>query len=387
VEQIMKITRAIGMMATLATLAVTLSATAFADDAGWYVGFNAGQSRATIDDARITSGLLGEGLTTTSISDDNSHFGFKVFGGYEFNRYFALEGGYFNLGQFGFTADTIPAGSLRGDIKLQGANIDLVGSVPLGDKFSLFARAGLNYAEAKDSFSGTGSVAVLNPSPSKSAANYKFGVGAEYDFTRSVGMRVEAERYRIDDAVGNKGDIDLFSVGLVFRFGRTEPPPPPVVARAPVVAPVAAPPPPPPPPPAPPVRIKVSFSADSLFDFAKDTVRPAGKQALDAFAAQIKGSQFDVITVTGYTDRIGSHAYNMDLSTRRAEAVKSYLVETAGIPADKVTARGADGDAPVTKPDECRGQQRTAKLIACLQPDRRVDVEVVGSRLQAAPNN
>jgi OOP family OmpA-OmpF porin len=387
----MKIAHAIGMTAALATLAVTLSPTAFADDAndaGWYLGFNAGQSRATIDDARITAGLLGDGFTTTSISDDNTHFGFKVFGGYEFNRYFALEGGYFNLGQFGFTADTIPAGSLRGDIKLQGGNIDLVGSLPLGDKFSLFARAGLNYAEAKDSFSGTGSVIVIDPSPQKSAANYKFGAGAEYDVTRSVGIRIEAERYRIDDAVGNKGDIDLFSVGLVYKFGRTAPPPP-VVTPVPIAAaPVAAPPPPPPPPPpAPPIRTRVSFSADSLFDFAKATVRPAGKQALDDFAAQLKGAQFEVITVTGYTDRIGSHAYNIDLSTRRAEAVKSYLVETAGIRADKITARGADGDAPVTKPDECRGQQRTPKLIACLQPDRRVDVEVVGSRLQATPNN
>src|SRR5580700_4120950 len=184
----MKIAQAIGMLATVATLAVSLSPTAFADDgndAGWYLGVNAGQSRATLDDARITAGLLSGGLTTTSISDDNSHLGFKVFGGYAFNRYFALEGGYFDLGQFGFTANTTPAGSLRGDIKLKGGNIDLVGSVPLGDKFSLFARAGLNYAEAKDSFRGTGLVGVLNPSPQKSAANYKFGVGAEYDFTRA----------------------------------------------------------------------------------------------------------------------------------------------------------------------------------------------------------
>ena len=91
------------------------------------------------------------------------------------------------------------------------------------------------------------------------------------------------------------------------------------------------------------------------------------------------------ITVTGYTDRIGSHEYNLKLSARRAETVKSYLVEIAGIPADKVTAQGADGSDPVTKPDECPGQKRTPQLIACLQPDRRVDVEVVGSRLQAAP--
>jgi OmpA-OmpF porin, OOP family len=116
-------------------------------------------------------------------------------------------------------------------------------------------------------------------------------------------------------------------------------------------------------------------------------VKPAGRAALDAFAAQSKGSRFDVITVTGYTDRIGSHEYNMKLSARRAESVKSYLVENAGIPADKVTTRGADGEDPVTKPDECPGSRRTPELIACLQPDRRVDVEVVGTRLEAAPNN
>jgi OOP family OmpA-OmpF porin len=116
---------------------------------------------------------------------------------------------------------------------------------------------------------------------------------------------------------------------------------------------------------------------DSLFDFGKDTLRPAGKEALDAFAAQLRGAKFDVITVTGYTDRIGSHAYNLSLSTRRAEAVKSYLVETAGIPADGITARGADGSEPARKPDEWRGQQRTPKLNGWPQADRRVDVEVV----------
>jgi len=376
------------MMATLAACAVACSPTTFAaDDAGWYAGFNAGQSRAKIGDGRIVNDLLEDGFTTTSISDDNHHFGFKVFGGYEFNRFLALETGYFDLGRFGFAAHTTPVGSLRGDIKINGANLDLVGSVPIGEQFSLFARAGLNYAQAKDSFVGTGSVAVIDRSPHKWNPDYKFGFGAEYDFTRSLGMRIEAERYRIDDAVGNKGDVDLYSAGLVFRFGRAAPPPP--LARAVVPEPVAAAPepPPPPPPPPPPVRKRVSFSADSLFDFGKETVKPAGKLALDRFAAELKGAQFDVITVTGYTDRIGSQAYNMKLSARRAQTVKSYLVESAGIPEDKVTARGADGDSPVTKPEECPGRTRTPKLIACLQPDRRVDVEVVGTKLQAAPNN
>ncbi|MEA3196672.1 MAG: OmpA-OmpF porin, family, partial [Gammaproteobacteria bacterium] len=99
----MKIVRALGMMPILAVLGVTSSPTAFADDAGWYAGFNGGQSRAKIADGRIADGLLGDGFTTTSISNEDHHLGFKLFGGYEFNRYFALEGGYFDLGRFGFT--------------------------------------------------------------------------------------------------------------------------------------------------------------------------------------------------------------------------------------------------------------------------------------------
>jgi len=124
----------------------------------------------------------------------------------------------------------------------------------------------------------------------------------------------------------------------------------------------------------------VTFSADSLFDFGKATVRPAGKQTLDKFAADLKGANFDVITATGHTDRIGSRAANMALSKRRAEAVRTYLVESGGIPANKITAQGKGPSEPVTKPAECKGSTANKQLIACLQPDRRVEVEVSGTR-------
>jgi OOP family OmpA-OmpF porin len=70
----------------------------------------------------------------------------------------------------------------------------------------------------------------------------------------------------------------------------------------------------------------------------------------------------------------------MKLSTRRAEAVRDYLVETIGIPADKVTAIGVGGSQHMTKPSECKGKKATNKLITCLAPDRRVEVEVVATR-------
>ncbi|HEY5580703.1 MAG TPA: OmpA family protein, partial [Rhodoferax sp.] len=136
----------------------------------------------------------------------------------------------------------------------------------------------------------------------------------------------------------------------------------------------------PPPPPPPVLPRKVSFSADSLFDFDKASVKPGGQQELDKFSAELKGTQFDVINVTGHTDRIGSHVYNQKLSERRAEAVKGYLVTSAGVAADKIVPKGVDGAEPVTKPGDCKGTKATKALIACLQPDRRVEVEVVGTR-------
>lgn len=374
----MKLAKTSGTLGLVA-LAAIASPYAVAEDSGWFGGLNIGQSRATIDNSRITSGLLTGGFTTTSISDDDRDTGYKLFAGYQFNRNFALEGGYFDLGEFSFRANTLPPGTLNGKIKLNGWNIDAVALLPFTEKFSAFGRLGLNYAEAKDSFSGTGFVTVRNPSPSKRDTNIKYGAGLQYQFTPSLGMRFEAERYRIDDAVGNKGDIDLLSVGLVYRFGAKKPEPAPRAATPEPVA-VVTPPPEPVRPPPPPAPRRVSFSADSLFDFDKSDVKPEGKAELDKFAADLRGTRFDVITVTGHTDRIGSHDYNMALSTRRAEAVKAYLVESVGVPADRIVARGVDGSEPVTKPEDCKGKKANKKLIACLQPDRRVEVEVSGTR-------
>lgn len=364
----------------LVVLAVVATPYAMADDTGWYVGASGGRTRAKIDDVRINNGLLASGFTSSTISDDDRASGFKAFGGYQFNRNFALEGGYFDLGKFGYSAVTVPAGTLNGDIRLKGLNLDTVGILPLTDKFSLLGRVGINYAQARDHFSGTGAVNVLDPSPSKRQANVKFGVGMQYAFNDALAMRVEAERYRVNDAVGNRGDVDLFSVGLVYRFGDTSPAP---VATTVMPAPVAVMVPPPevtalPPPP--PSRTKVSFSADSLFAFNKSDVTPAGKDALGKFANDLKGTDYDTVKVTGHTDRIGTHAYNLKLSSRRADAVKAELINAGGIPAGKISAEGVDGADPVTKPGECVGNKPTKKLIACLQPDRRVDAEVTATK-------
>ena len=214
----MKLVRTVGALALVGFAAVSGQA-AVAAESGWYGGLGVGLSQANIADDRIRSELQGSGLTMTTIDEDDRDVGYKLYGGYKFNKNFAVEGGYFNLGKFGFTANTTPAGSLTGTGKFQGLNLDLVGILPFTEKFSAFGRAGYIYTEAKDTFSGTGAVTVTNPNPKKSEGSYKYGLGLQYDLTRSLGLRAEWERYRVNDAVGNKGDIDMALIGLVYTFG------------------------------------------------------------------------------------------------------------------------------------------------------------------------
>ena len=131
-----------------------------------------------------------------------------------------------------------------------------------------------------------------------------------------------------------------------------------------------------------PMAEKVKLSADTLFDFNKSTLRPAGKSKLDELAAQAKGIKLEVILAVGHTDRIGSDSYNQKLSERRAAAVKTYLV-SQGIEANRIYTEGKGEKQPVTG-DKCmhmgRENGHNKKLVACLQPDRRVEIEVIGTK-------
>lgn len=127
-----------------------------------------------------------------------------------------------------------------------------------------------------------------------------------------------------------------------------------------------------------PVSNKVKLSADTLFDFDKATLRPEGKRKLDELAAQIKNINVEVILAVGHADRIGSDAYNQKLSERRAEAVKKYLV-SQGVPMNRIYTEGKGEKMPVTG-NKCDKIKERKALIACLQPDRRVEVEVIGTK-------
>jgi len=116
-----------------------------------------------------------------------------------------------------------------------------------------------------------------------------------------------------------------------------------------------------------------------LFAFDKAVLTPESRGMLDSLAAQIMNVRYDGILIVGHTDRFGSSQYNQDLSERRAQAVKGYLVGK-NIHANSITAEGRGKSQPVTQPGDCPGA-KSAKVIACLQPDRRVDVEITGTMM------
>jgi len=380
-----------------ASLLLMGTAHAQMNDGHWTFGLGAGQTRSDFDEAalsnRNSTTTPPNATTSLSIATDRRDTGGKVFLGRQFNPYVGMELGYFRLGRFGWQTTATPAGTLNGEIRAEGLNLDLLGTLPLTTHLSALARLGATYARTRSGYSSTGAVNVINPSPSERKAEPKWGLGLQYAFDNSLQVRAEGEEYRIADALGGRGKVRMYSVSLVVPFGREARPAPRVSYAAPAPAPRAEPlagavPPPvvvaqaPLPLPAPvavPLR-KVNYAAESLFTFATSEVRPEGKVALDNFAAELAGTQYDNIVVEGHTDRLGSTAFNQNLSMQRADAVKNYLVQVRGLDSSKVRAVAMGKDKPVTKAEDCVGTAQTAKLIACLQPDRRVEIEVTGTR-------
>ncbi len=164
---------------------------------------------------------------------------------------------------------------------------------------------------------------------------------------------------------------------LVAKVEAPAPAPAPVAAPAPAPAPKPAPAPAPAPAPKPAAE-KVTLAADALFDFDKAVLRSEGKAKLDDVAGKMGEIKLEVIIAVGHADRFGSEAYNQQLSERRAAAVKDYLV-AKGVEANRVYTEGKGSKQPVTDAKLCAGA-KSKKVVDCLQPDRRVEVEIIGTR-------
>lgn len=354
----MKINKITQAISALALLGMAVPAVA-QDHEGWYLGLGGGASRATIAEDEIRADLLESGFETTAFDEDDRDFGYKAFAGYQFNQNFALEGGYFDLGEFDYTATTMPAGSKSGELGFKGWNVDFVGFLPMTKRSSLIGRIGLHKGEADVDFAGTGAVNVLTPSFRNSGLDYKIGVGYQYHVNQAISLRLEVERYRMDDAVGHSSDLDLYSLSAIYRFGansdaaETTPTKAPVRAAAPV-APAA-------------VATEQYCSALAMqFEIGNENIERVNREHMLVLATFLNKYPETEARIEGHTDSVGSDTDNKRLSQQRAQSVVNYLVREHDIAANRLTAVGYGEERPVADNNTDAGQKANRRINAVI---------------------
>ncbi len=339
------------MKKTLLSVAVVValaSATSvFAAEGGTgYVGVKGGWSHLNTHSGRLSEGVA---------IDDRDAISYGLYGGYNLSDFFGLEIGYSNYGRFS------AKGPRHGndDLIIHGADASAIVAFPFNKTDDLFLKLGVLYATTRDEIYDV----------SHSSASPLLGVGTRFAFSDSFQARVEynyAHTVTKQDAFGYAPDLHNVSLGLEWKFGGAEEP-------APVVAPAPAPKPEP-------VVVKkqISLDANALFGFNKNQLSEQGNQEIKRVSKEIESANLkDVqINVVGHTDRIGSDQYNNKLSQQRAQAVVDALVDN-GVNSRNITAEGRGKTEPVTG-SKCDNIKNRKKLIECLAPDRRVEVNFRG---------
>ena len=366
------------MLAVLVSgLLATGAVQAAAQDNTWYVGGKAGWSNFYgVDYDQQVKDVL----DAVDANEKGNELGLGAFAGYQLNQNVAFEFGYDWLGKYKvdqhYSGNGINAG-LEGEAKAQMLQATMKIGFPATSALDIYGRLGGAYAWTESSLDawisdGTNSVSGSSKGNKYHGAAFVGALGVEYAIDKDWAARLEYQyttplgKTSLDES-GIEMDNGLLSVGMLYRFGQIGDEP---------VAPTPA----PEPAPAPaPVLVEKQFSLDSdvLFEFNEATLKPAASQALDNLFAQILAAnpKDGVATVIGHTDRIGSEAYNQSLSEQRARTVADYLI-AKGLFADKVRAEGRGESSPVTGgscPDGAKAQ-----MIACLAPDRRVEVRLTG---------
>ena len=115
---------------------------------------------------------------------------------------------------------------------------------------------------------------------------------------------------------------------------------------------------------------KITLQADTLFDFDKSTLKSEGIATLNKVAQDITKMKLEVVIIVGYTDGIGTDAYNIALGQRRANAVKSFLTNAGGVEATRVYTESKGKADPVASNATAEGRAK----------NRRAVIEVVGTQ-------
>jgi OmpA-OmpF porin, OOP family len=166
----------------------------------FYLGGSVGKS--DFDDGNAVPDLI------TSGTVDGSDSGFKIFGGYQFNKNLALELAWVDLGKASYSGTFLGAPVTGGSVDTTGLNFSVVGILPLNPSFELFGKIGFFTweANARDT---TGGVPF---SGKADGTDVSFGIGASYNINRNLSVRAEWEQFKAVDT------ISLLSLGIVFKF-------------------------------------------------------------------------------------------------------------------------------------------------------------------------
>ncbi|EKP0307320.1 porin OmpA [Aeromonas veronii] len=276
----------------------------------------------------------------------------NAFVGYNYTENFGTEFGYQYAGR----------GNSDGQrYENQGATLSGIARLPVGNDFSLFAEGGAYWAHTDGLGISDTKVSPLAGAGVTYKVNDALDLQARYRYMWDVAdLNVDGSHYKSNQSVAT-----LEAVYHPFRTSYVAPVAAPVVEEAPAPAPQV-------------VEKNFALNSDVLFAFGKETLKPEGVAALNALYQQIVDFQpkDGNAVVVGYTDRIGSDAYNQKLSEARARTVANFLV-SKGMAASKVAIEGRGEANPVTG-TKCNGVTAKAQLISCLAPDRRVEVRVSG---------
>jgi OOP family OmpA-OmpF porin len=209
----------------LALLVLTLSGQAChaqAQEPGWYVGGSVGGSRTKFNNVDFT---LTPPVAGASESQTTNKTGSKFFAGYDFTRNWAVEGAFVSLGtpQYNYTGRV--AG--RDAYKVTSWNLAAKGTMPLRNKFEVFAKLGATSNRASSETAISGAV-VQNTASTKTRADVLIGVGGAYNLYSNMAVRLEYESFGkfgngVNQLVATTGqtgraNVGMWSVGMSYKF-------------------------------------------------------------------------------------------------------------------------------------------------------------------------
>ena len=191
---------------------------------------------------------------------------------------------------------------------------------------------------------------------SDTSGGFQTGGGINYNINENVGLGLFGNWTRQYQRVHGVGDVRFVTTGVELLVQESPPAPPAPVAQV-----------PPPPPPAAPMKKKIVLRGVN-FDFDKSNIRPDAVPILEQACKTLKEEPSIDVSCQGHTDSVGTEAYNMALSDRRADSVRNWLIK-CGIPASRLTSKGFGEGSPVATNEtaEGRAQNRRTELVVTNQ--------------------